>query len=179
MNDLTRGEACDDAKTLVFNDVADPNKIGIAMYAMDFPRFGPVMESAPFKEMSEKMIVSQPPPLIMTPPGPEAGASPSMFFWVEVSDKDKWIAGFKAHATSKTSEHWEGSLPIMRSEFVDEEKTRIFTCSTNPKLVGAYMEGVKMEKLGPLLADPAMLALTAKLGEIEGTKVMNVVKPMA
>lgn len=174
--DKTRGEACDDAKTLVFNDVDDPNKIAIAMYAMDFAAFGPVMESAPFKEMTELAIVSQAPPLIMTPPGPDSGPAPNMFFWVEVADADKWIAGFKAHATESTVAGV--TVPITRGEFVDESKTRIFKCATNPKLVGAYFEGTKMEKLGPLLGDPQMAALTVALGEVDGTKVMNVVTSM-
>ena len=95
-----------------------------------------------------------------------------------MKDADKWIAGFKVHATDKTSEYWEGEVPITRSEFADETKTRIFKCATKPNLVGAYMEGVKMEKLGPLIEDPAMAALKESLGEIGGTLVMNVVAPM-
>merc|ERR1712054_294156 len=110
-----------------------------------------------FQEMSKEAIVSQDPPLLMTPPGPDAGPKPNMFFWVEVKDVDKWIAGFKS-----------------RGEFVDEAKTRVFKCVTNPNIVGAYMEGVQMDKLGPLLNDPKMAELTTTLGEVDGTKVMNV-----
>lgn len=69
-------------------------------------------------------------------------------------------------------------MPITRGEFCDESKTRVFTCATNPKLVGAYMEAVRMDKLGPLLGDEAMLKLTKDLGEVEGSKVMKVVAPM-
>lgn len=175
---LSRGEACDEAKTLVFQDESAPNKVAAAMYALDMAKFGPVMASEPFQEMSKLAIVSQDPPLLMTPPGPDAGPAPSMFFWVEVSDVDKWIAGFKAHGLGRTSELWEGEVPISRGEFCDEAKTRVFKCATNPKLVGAYMEGVRMDKLGPLLADPKMQELTKVLGEVDGTKVMNVVAPM-
>merc|ERR1719473_2275642 len=175
---LARGEACDEAKTLVFCDEANPNKVAITLYAMDMGKFGPVMASEAFQEMTKIAIVSQDPPLIMSPPGPDAGPTPTMFFYVEVSDVDKWIAGFRAHGASKTSELWEGEVPIARGEFCDESKTRIFRCATNPKLVGAYMEGVQMDKLGPLLGDPKMAELTSTLGEVDGTKVMNVVTPM-
>lgn len=175
---MARGEACDEAKTLVFCDESNANKVAIAMYALDFAKFGPVMASESFQEMSKEAIVSQDPPLLMTPPGPDAGPKPNMFFWVEVKDVDKWIAGFKAHGVGKTSELWEGEVPISRGEFVDEAKTRVFKCVTNPNIVGAYMEGVQMDKLGPLLNDPKMAELTTTLGEVDGTKVMNVVAAM-
>merc|ERR1719240_2449252 len=116
--------------------------------------------------MSEAAIVSQAPPLLMTDPGPTAGPSPSMFFCVEVEDPEKWIAGFWAHASSKTGT-WGYEVPIVRGDFCDESKTRVFQCASNPNLVGGYMEGVAMHKL------------TKDLGEKEGTKVMKVVAPMA
>ena len=174
---MSRGEACDEAKTLVFTDVEDTNKIAIAMYSLDFAKFGPVMADPQFVEMSEKAIVSQAPPLLMADPGPEAGEAPSMFFYVEVADVDKWIEGFKAHADSKTGT-WGFEAPITRGEFVDESKTRVFKCATNPKLVAGYMEGVKMAKLGPLLGDEKFMQVAKDLGEKSETKVMKVVTPM-
>ena len=95
----------------------------------------------------------------------------------EVADADKWIAGFKAHADSKTGT-WGYEVPITRGEFVDESKTRIFKSATRKNVVGAYMEGVDMSKLGPLLGDENMNKLTKDLGEVAETKVMKVVTPM-
>merc|ERR1719164_275291 len=118
------------------------------MYALDMGKMGPVMADPQFVAMSEAAIVKQDPPLVMTDPGPDAGAAPSMFFCVEVEDADKWIAGFEAHANSKTGT-WGYEVPITRGEFVDEAKTRVLKCATKPGLVGAYMEGVAMEKLRP------------------------------
>merc|ERR1740120_674758 len=70
---------------------------------------------------------------------------------------------------------WKGEAPITRSEFVDESKTRVFKCASNPNIVGGYFESVDMATLGPMLGNPAFLNLTKSLGEIEGSKVMNVV----
>lgn len=167
---------CDEAKTNVFCDVEDPNKIAIAMFSMDFAAFGPVMEESDFKAMSEKAIVKQDPPLIMSDPGPENPGT-TMFFCVEVEDPDKWIAGFKAHATSTTGT-WGFEVPKARGEFTDETKTRVFKSATKPNVVGGYMEGLKMDVLGPLMADENFMKLTGALGEKEGTKVMKVVAPM-
>jgi hypothetical protein len=131
----------------------------------------------PLSARSEKAIVSQDPPLIMTDPGPENPGT-SMFFSVEVEDADKWIEGFKAHGTSKTGT-WGFEVPSAREDFVDESKTRIFKSATKPNVVGGYMEGIKMEVLGPLLADENFNKLAATLGEKEGTKTMKVVAPMS
>jgi len=174
---LARGEACDEAKTLVFTDVKSPNSVAIMMYALDMAKFGPVMADPQFVAMSDAAIVNMPPPLMMSDPGPTAGAAPSMFFCVEVDDPDKWIAGFEAHGSSKTGT-WGYEVPIARCEFCDESKTRVFRCASNPNLVAGYMEGVQMEKLGPLLGDESMARLTKDLGEKEGTKVMKVVSPV-
>jgi len=174
---MSRGEACDEAKTLVFNDVTDPNKVAIALFSLDFPKFGPVMADPQFVEMSAAAITSQDAPLLMTNPGPDADDAPSMFFYVEVDDPDKWVAGFQAHGTSKSGT-WGYEVPLSRGEFCDESKTRAFKCATNPKLVGGYIEKVRMDKLAPLLGDEKMLQLTKDLGEKEGTKVMKVVAPM-
>jgi len=174
---MARGEACEDAKTLVFNQVDKPEAVAVALYAMDMAKMGPVMADEQFQKMSEAAIISQPPPLIMADPGPDAGEAPNMFFWVEVEDVDKWIAGFKAHGDSKTGT-WGFEVPITRGEFCAEANTVLYKCQTNPKLVGASMEGVRMDKLGPLLGDEAMAKLTKVLGEVDGTKVMKVVTPM-
>jgi hypothetical protein len=48
---IPRSKACDEAKTNVFCEVGNPNKVAIAIFAMDFAVFGPVMEEAAFKEM--------------------------------------------------------------------------------------------------------------------------------
>ena len=128
--------------------------------------------------MAEKAIVSQAPPLLMSDPSPADGPDPpNMFFYVEVADVEKWVAGFKAHGTSKSGT-WGYEVPVSRADFCDESKTVVYRCATNKNLVGAYMEGVRMDVLGPLLADEKMAKLTADLGEKEGTKVMKVVKPM-
>lgn len=174
---LARCEACDEAKTLAFRDTADPNSVAMTLYSMDMAKFGPCMADQQFVAMSEAAIVSQAPPLVMTDPGPTASEAPSMFFCVEVADAEAWVAGFRAHGASKTGT-WGYEVPITRGEFCDESKTRVFTCATNPKFVGAYMEAVRMDKLGPLLGDEAMLKLTKDLGEVEGSKVMKVVAPM-
>lgn len=175
---MARGAACDEAKTEVFCDIEDPNKIVILLYALDMAKMGGVMREPAFKEMSEKAIVSQAPPsFINDPPGPSGGGPPSMFFFTEVADTEKWIAGFKAHADSKTGT-WGYEVPITRGEFVNEAKTRVFKSATRPNVVGAYMEEVRMEKLGPLLGDANMLKLTTDLGEKAETKVMKVVTPM-
>lgn len=174
---LARNAACDEAKTLVFTEAKAPNKVAITLFALDFAKFGPVMADPQFVEMSEQAIVSQDPPLIMTNPGPGAGDAPSMFFYVEVADAEKWIAGFEAHGSSKTGT-WGYEVPISRGEFCDESKTRVYKCASNPNIVGAYMEKVNMGKLGPLLGDEKMAQLTSDLGEKEGTKMMKVVTPM-
>jgi len=178
---LARKDACDEAKTLVFHEASAPTKVAITMFGLDFAKFGPVMADPQFVEMSAKAIVSQDPPLIMADPGPPPEGAPpgppSMFFYVEVADVDKWIEGFKAHGTSKTGT-WGYEVPVARGDFCDEGKTKVYKCATNPKLVGAYMEGVRMDVLGPVLGDPEFQKLTTTLGEVEGTKVMKVVAPM-
>ena len=93
------------------------------------------------------------------------------------ADPDKWIAGFKAHATSKTGT-WGYEVPITRAEFVNEEKTRVFKSAMRPSVVGGFMEEVRMEKLGPVLSDEKFQQLTKDLGEKTETKVMKVVTPM-
>merc|ERR1719399_1588932 len=114
------------------------------------------------------MVNPGPPPEDAPPPaGP-----PNMFFYVEVADPDKWVAGFVAHGSSKTGT-WGFEVPLARGDFCDESKTRVYKCASNPKLVGAYMEGVKMDALGPMLADPTFARLAGELGEVEGTKVMK------
>merc|ERR1712046_294556 len=99
---------------------------------MDMPKFGPVLESDAFKQMSEETIVNQPPPLVMLDPpagpppaGAEAPPPANMFTFMEVEDRGKWTEGFLAHANSKTGT-WGYEVPITRSEFCDEAKTRVF-----------------------------------------------------
>lgn len=177
---MTRGAACDESKTEVFYDVDNKNKIVILMYALDMAKMGVLMQEPAFKEMSEKAIVSQSPPAFISDPGPPSGDAtgpPSMFFCTEVADPDKWIAGFKAHATSKTGT-WGYEVPITRAEFVNEEKTRVFKSAMRPSVVGGFMEEVRMEKLGPVLSDEKFQQLTKDLGEKTETKVMKVVTPM-
>ena len=179
---MSRSAACDESRTEVFCDVEDTNKVAIAMFALDMAKFAPVMQEESFVEMSKAAIASQAPPLIISDPPapgsepPAASEPPTMFFWVEVADADAWIAGFKAHANSKTGT-WGYEVPITRSDFVDEAKTRVFKSATRPNVVGAYMEGVRMDKLGPLLGDENMIKLTSDLGEKSETKVMKVVTP--
>jgi len=172
---MARNAACDEGKTEVFCDVEDPNKLAITLFALDMAKFGPVMAEPAFEEMSKAAIVSQDPPsIIANPPG--ESATPNMFMCVEVEDPEAWIAGFKAHADSKTGT-WGFEVPITRGEFVDESKTRLFKSATRANVVGCYMEAVDMSKLGPMLANPEFQQLASQLGEKAETKVMKVVTP--
>jgi len=181
---LTRGEICDEAHTEVFQNVDDPNHIVCCMKSVDMEKMGALMGSENFVKMSAEAIVQDPTPMLMvdppppgTPPPPGPAEPPTMLFWGEVADTDKWVKGFKAHGSSKTGT-WGYEVPITRGEFCDEAKTVTFKSKKRANWCGGIMFNVMMEKLGPVLGDPAMQKVQGDLGEIPDTKVMKVLLPM-
>ena len=185
---LARGEACDETKTEVFQNVDDPNNVKISIVGMDMAKMGPMLQSEAFKAMGEKALLSQDPPSVlmdMPPPGapppstpPTPPPPPDMWVVVEVADADKWIAGYKAHATSTTGT-WGYDVGMTRSEVCDESRSKVYKSAKRPNVVAAMMCGVKVEKLGPMTTNPNWARMSVDLGEgqKEGQKAIKLMVP--
>lgn len=183
----TRGESCDEAKTGVYYDVDDKNKIAISIFSMDMAKFGPVMGSPDFVKMSEdnfKNKTGPDPPFIMAdmpPPGgppPPAGTKIDMFFSYVCEDPEKWLKGFKAHGTSKTGDGmWTAEAKYTRSEFCDESKTRIFKSASDPKRMAGIIFGVDPIKMGEFMGDESFKEIGEVLKFDMSTAVMKVLSP--
>jgi len=177
---MTRGEACDEAKTDVLVDNADPNSVAIVLMGMNMGKFGPVMEEPDFKKMMSKAIVDMPPPLVLgdaPPPGaPPPEEKLDLFFTYEVEDVDLWVEGFLAHGTSKTGT-WGVEAKYTRAEFCDESRTRVFKSAYNSKRVGGMVCGCDMKKMGEFMADPSFEAIGKALKFKPETMMMKTVTP--
>jgi len=181
---ITRGDAMDEARTEVFVDVDDNNKALITMFAVNMDKFGSFFAWDKFKEMNELCIVAQDPPMLLKdPPAPGAappagaGGKPDMFVSLEVADVDKWVAGFKAHATNKKGTWGDVESKYARAEICDDAKTRVFRSAHNPKRVGALICGIDMAKMGEMMADPSWAKISQALGEKGPTTAIKTVVP--
>jgi len=178
---MPRGEACDEAKTDVLVDTADPNSAAIVLMGMDMAKFGPVMEEEGFKNMAAKAVVSQDPPLLMgdapAPGAPPPAGTLDLFFTYEVEDVDKWVEGFVAHGSSKTGT-WGVEAKYTRGEICDEGRTRVFKSAYNSKRVGAMLYGCEMKKLGEFMADPSFKEIEKVLKFKPETMMMKTIKAM-
>jgi len=176
---MPRGEACDEAKTDVLVDTADPNSVAIVLMSMDMAKFSPVMEEPDFKKMLTKAVLSQDLPLLMGEIYPPGAASDKLdlFFTYEVEDVDLWVEGFLAHGTSKTGT-WGVEVKYTRGEICDEGRTRVFKSAYNSKRVGAMIYGVDTAKMGEFMADPSFEAIQTALKFKPETMMMKTITPM-
>lgn len=181
---ITRSDAMDEARTEVWVDVDNGNKAMVTFFDVSMEKFGAFMAWDKFKEMSEIAIVSQDPPMIQmdppapgAPPPPASAGKPTMFVSLEVKDADKWIAGFKAHATDKKGTWGTVESKYSRSELCDETKTRVFKSKMNPNRVGAFICDIDVAKMGEMMSDPNWATISEFMGEVPAKTTIKVLAP--
>jgi hypothetical protein len=176
----SRNEFVDEIRTEVWRDIDHPNHVAVTCFEVDVP----ALES--FMTKDEAMINMTTdfgweinPPLELKEMIPELSKDEEdIFCFMNVEDSDKWISGFREHSTSKVISGFEAELSVTRSEFCDEEKTRIFKHAKIPNRVAFLLHKVKTKVLGQFMADKNMNKLTKFLGELESTKIIKTVNKL-
>ena len=169
-----RNAFCDETKTKLFRDVEDESGLAIFLADVDMGGLGAFMGGETYQKYvadADNEKVDPEAGNVLAPAGPDAPPVADMFAILAVKDFDVWYAGFKEHSTSKTGT-WGFEVPITRSEFCDDAKTRVFRSVKDPNCVAIDMKQVDMSKLGPVLGDPDFNKITEVLGEIPDQKQM-------
>lgn len=167
---ISRMECCDESKTKYFVNAANGQEYGITLSSVDMEKMGAMMGSPAFKSLTEDMkMVSG--PLSFVKPMPPSEPVATLLATMTVKDWDKWYAGFKEHSTSKNVAGL--NLPVTRSEFCDDSKTKVFHKGNDVCMV---LGDVKMDVMGSIMGDPEFQKLTDALGEIAETKSISVLE---
>ena len=173
-----RNEFVDETRTEVWRDIETPNFVAVTCFEVDVPALGSFMtKDEAMINMTKDFGWEINPPLEMKEMIPEQSKDEeNMFCFMDVDDSDKWIKGFKEHSTSKVISGFENELPVARSEFCDEEKTRIFKHAKIPNRIAILLYNVKTKVLGKFMADENMNKLTKFLGEKESSKEIKILR---
>lgn len=159
----SRSEFCNEDKTAVYVNIADPNDAIIYVEDVDMPKMGATMGHEEFIKMTSDMNV-QTKLNMLNNIGPDTADKPTMLIQLTVEDFDKWQAGFQAHATSKTGT-WGYEVPCTREEMCDDSKTKIYRAAEGGNKIAICLVDVKMEVLGPAMESENFQKLEKDLGE--------------
>ena len=164
----SRSHFVDESKTKVFRNIDDPREVCIFLDGVDAGKMGSFMGSEAFMTYNNDhgFEFKKEEGAFLLPAGPDAPAVCNMFAVVESEDGciDKWIAGFKAHATSKTGT-WGFEVPMTREEFCDDTKTKIFKSVSDPNVIAIDLHSVEQEKIAKCLMDPSFGQLLTAISE--------------
>ena len=171
-----RNEFVDESKTEVWRDIEFPNLVAITCFDVDASALGSFMtEDIAMKNMTSDFGWEVNPPYEMKEMIPELSSKKeNMFCYMDVEDSDRWIKGFKEHGISKTISGFDGEMPVTRSDFCDESKTRIFRHASVKNRIAVLLYDIETETLGKFMADENMQKVTKFLGEKEESKVIKV-----